>query len=757
MRTLRTVCATAAAVVMLLSGFSYALTAPYLISATALSDSSVGLSWRNNDIATTGFIIQRKDSTETAYHFVDSVKSAAQLSYTDLKELKSTTLYTYQVVAYNASELSDTSNSVEVTTSRAHPSLISAIAMGRDSVRLNWRDKGKATSGYIIQRKDSTETLYHFIDSIKSATIATYTDANGLRPGTQYNYRVIAYDAMNIQDTSNNLAVTTPPAIFNKPSIVVSWNFETSTFVQINISDNANCEIGYRIYRDDGFTSNFNLIASVPSAHPDSIGPINWSDNTIVLNQWYSYKVEVYKNDSSIYSSPCSTFTLHTVRPERIVKFQKLSDYPIAFGGISAMAGDSIILKENPSPAGKYTAINVENPVNPKFDGYVDSTALMSYPLQTLIPAFLQFGISNSISGRHVIQYKDKMLIWQGNVVSMYQIQSSNLTFVDSIAITSGITINQMMPLNDSVLAVIADSSWDTSGLPSYYPWSKRGTLFYSYPAQMTDAGFLSFPRYLATSDYSSTATGPSQYFGSTDTSGYLYIHGSYNGTTLNSTKRVHSSRICFGSQCNGTRDSTASIVMSKGTRKIISNWSDPSKGSFNSKNTGNYFSPTENLCTIGDTALFVSDIRELPDGYHTALINNAIYLDAAAGSIRNLLLDTLNKKLYLFYSSKLSILSYQDAPPVGVVSHADKASQTAQFKVISGHQHSGVTIVLPARSSSTATDLFFYDISGRMVDKITAVTSNAVRWRPKVRSMGCYIVSIKRGAEKYTAKFMTR
>jgi hypothetical protein len=37
------------------STLSFALEAPYLISAAALSDSSVELQWRNNDIATQGY------------------------------------------------------------------------------------------------------------------------------------------------------------------------------------------------------------------------------------------------------------------------------------------------------------------------------------------------------------------------------------------------------------------------------------------------------------------------------------------------------------------------------------------------------------------------------------------------------------------------------------------------------------------------------------------------------------------------------
>jgi hypothetical protein len=44
-------------VILAACSMTYALNAPYLISATALSDSSVELTWRNNDIATEGYII----------------------------------------------------------------------------------------------------------------------------------------------------------------------------------------------------------------------------------------------------------------------------------------------------------------------------------------------------------------------------------------------------------------------------------------------------------------------------------------------------------------------------------------------------------------------------------------------------------------------------------------------------------------------------------------------------------------------------
>ena len=210
--------------VLLVCSMSYALNAPYLISATALSDSSVGLSWRNNDIATLGFIIQRKDSTETTFNIVDSVKSPIALACTT-KGLRPLTLYTYQVIAYSATEVSDTSNSVQVT------------------------------------------TLAQVI-------------------------------------------------IFNRPSISVYWNYDTSKSVRIRISDNSNCETGYRIYRDEGFSSSFSLISQITSANPEHMDSIIWYDTTISPNTWYSYKVAAFTSNDSIFSDPCSTFTFQTTKPQ---------------------------------------------------------------------------------------------------------------------------------------------------------------------------------------------------------------------------------------------------------------------------------------------------------------------------------------------------------------------------------------------------------------------------------------------------------
>jgi hypothetical protein len=76
-------------------------------------------------------------------------------------------------------------------------------------------------------------------------------------------------------------------------------------------------------------------------------------------------------------------------------------------------------------------------------------------------------------------------------------------------------------------------------------------------------------------------------------------------------------------------------------------------------------------------------------------------------------------------------------------------------FRILSSAGQSGITIVFP--ETTRHADLAFYDLSGRMVDRLTATGSNAVLWRPKTHASGCYVVSAKINGESYSARFMVR
>ncbi|MBN1130463.1 MAG: fibronectin type III domain-containing protein [Chitinispirillaceae bacterium] len=637
------------------------------------------------------------------------------------------------------------------------PYLISATALSDSSVELSWRNNDAGTVGYILQRKDSTETTYHFLDSVKTSTQLTYTDMNGLRPSTLYTYQVIAYSATEVSDTSNSVQVTTlaRTTIFNQPSISVHWNYDTSTSVRIRISDNANCETGYRIYRDQEFSSSFSLIAQITSTNPERMDSVVWFDNTASANTWYNYKVAAFTIIDSIFSAPCSTYTFKGQQPQQTVQFLKLSDFPVSCDstGWSARSGDTIVLKENPSPAGMFSVIDVKDSAHPVFVGYIDSATALAYPLRSLIPVYLKSAsnICNSYTKTRVITFQDRILVLSINQLQMYQIQDTNLVLIDSMTITTGNKENRILLLNDTLLAVLYVKHYD-------YMTTWRDSTFF-YTIGISSSGLTSFPEHLLETAYTAYTGGRNECY-------RPYIQGFSDNKILVPIDCYYS----FG--MGGTTKSywrNLEIDDHFSNRNIVFTDSSPYANAYN---TGHYISSTENLCTNAfiiyaysahnatapapsDTAteLFVSHVGD-PHPYATAQSNNAIYRDDIhrQNSLQNILLDTLNKRVFLICNNNMTILGYER--------HANRVidngtiPRTAQRIAVSrGPMASSVTIVLPSHSRSC--DLYFYDLSGRVVDRMTGVTSNAVLWRPKTRTIGCYLVMVRSGGEQYTAKFM--
>jgi hypothetical protein len=177
--------------------------------------------------------------------------------------------------------------------------------------------------------------------------------------------------------------------------------------------------------------------------------------------------------------------------------------------------------------------------------------------------------------------------------------------------------------------------------------------------------------------------------------------------------------------------------------------------------NTGLYISSGENLCTNGlhyfsamPAELYCSNATE-PYPFKFAQANNAIYHDGAhnQNSLQNILLDTLNRRVFLVFSTQLSILSYQRYP-TGIIRPASKTSSLPKrLSVLTTPV--GITIVLPENSRNA--DLFICDVSGRIVERMLHITSNAVLWRPKTGSKNIYLAILKNGNDRYTSKFIAQ
>jgi len=172
---------------------------PSNLSATAVSQTQINLSWSDNANNEDGFKIYRNGS------YLASV-GANVSSYQDTG-LSCGTSYSYFVKAYNAGGESNSSNTASATTYACSPtapnppSNLSATAVSQTQINLSWSDNANNEHGFKVYRNGS------YLASV-GANVTSYQDT-GLSCGTSYSYYVKAYNAGGESSSSNTTSATT--------------------------------------------------------------------------------------------------------------------------------------------------------------------------------------------------------------------------------------------------------------------------------------------------------------------------------------------------------------------------------------------------------------------------------------------------------------------------------------------------------------------------------------------------------------------
>ena len=192
---------------------------------------------------------------------------------------------------------SDPTGGVKLTA----PSNLQAVANSSTQIDLTWSDNSNNEDGFKIERKTGVDGSYSEVATVGSDT-TTYSDTNGLLSGTEYCYRVRAYNNRGNSDYSIEYCVSTPDNIPNDPTNLQAVAI-SSTQIDLTWSDNSNNEDGFKIERKDGTDGSYIEIASV---EPD----ITTYSDTLNLkrNIDYFYRVKAYnsKGDSA-YSNEAQT------------------------------------------------------------------------------------------------------------------------------------------------------------------------------------------------------------------------------------------------------------------------------------------------------------------------------------------------------------------------------------------------------------------------------------------------------------------
>ncbi|MBI4712424.1 MAG: fibronectin type III domain-containing protein [Planctomycetes bacterium] len=262
------------------------LGAPSSLSATAVSSSTVNLTWVDNTNYETYFRLERKDTG--AYGMI-AILSANSQSYADTYGLNEGTVYYYRVLAYNATVQSPWSTEASDTTLPGAPVSLAVSVISTTYITINWADKSSTEDGFRVERNGGElgTTL---------AGITVYTDTD-VAAETPYSYRVRAYKGTANSLYSNEVSAV----ILNAPTSLTATAIASSqaTLTWTNISTNAT---SVKIERKT--TGSYAEIATV-------ITPTATYANTGLTGETtYYYRVRAYDGTSySLYSNAESTIT----------------------------------------------------------------------------------------------------------------------------------------------------------------------------------------------------------------------------------------------------------------------------------------------------------------------------------------------------------------------------------------------------------------------------------------------------------------
>jgi hypothetical protein len=266
---------------------------PTNLTATAIDDQSLQLTWSHNCSFEDGYRLERSEDTVTFTQIAELGENITE--YTDTG-LTLGSDYIYRVKAFTEINESDYSTSGTVSIIFPSPTDLVGTPIDDQSIRLTWSHNCNFEDGYKLERSEDGVTFTQIAEL--SENVSEYTDT-GLALGTDYTYRVKAFTAANESDyaMSNTTTMSFPP-----PTNLSATQLN-DTNIQLAWSDNCSFEDGYRLERSSG--GYFTQIAELGENSTE------YTDTGLVLGTDYTYRVKAFTaaNESDYATSNTTTMS----------------------------------------------------------------------------------------------------------------------------------------------------------------------------------------------------------------------------------------------------------------------------------------------------------------------------------------------------------------------------------------------------------------------------------------------------------------
>ena len=227
------------------------------------NNSYVSLSWNDNSINETSFVVQRDDGTgwtdiATIPSPLDQPNTHGTLTYDDhtynWKIPNSYRILAKNTVGYGAEfptlTVQSISASLLVDSPPNDPTKLTAVYQAGPQVLLNWTDNASNETNYVVERSVNGGGFAPIVTL--SANSTTYLDT-AVAFDTNYDYRVYAFNTIGNSAYSNIATMTTPPVApsnvqatasrqNNRDRVILTWvdNSVTNTSYQIQRARDAN-------------------------------------------------------------------------------------------------------------------------------------------------------------------------------------------------------------------------------------------------------------------------------------------------------------------------------------------------------------------------------------------------------------------------------------------------------------------------------------------------------------------------------------